>query len=427
MSSTLRRTVVTGIGLINPLGLNTAAVWDSFCAGKNGIRPIRAFDASKLPVHIAGEVEGFDTKSYIPSKEGKKQIKVMARGIQLAVGAAQVALDDGKVDKNKLDPTRFGIEFGSGLLATELEDLATAAQFSYGQGPRVDMEKWGSEGMGKIHPLWMLKYLPNFLASHVSILHNAQGPNNSITESDVSSLLALGEAQRILERDQADFFLVGGAESKLNPLSMTRMCLFAALSKRNDQPDKASRPFDKTRDGFVVSEGAGVLVVEELEHARKRGARIYGEIAGFGSAFDLRRDGRGLARAITAALERAGVGPADIDHVNANGLGTVQADTAEAKALRQVFGDRQVPVFAAKSYIGNLGAGCSTTELGLSLLAGVHGTLPATRNYDEPDPACPVAVNRQPHRVTRPHWLKTGFNEMGQCAAVVCRRWEGQL
>jgi 3-oxoacyl-[acyl-carrier-protein] synthase II len=462
-----RRTVVTGVGLVNPLGLNTAAVWDSLGAGKSGIGPIRAFDASRLPVRIAGEVPGFDAKSYIV-KEQRKQIKVMARGIQLAVAAAQVAMDDGRVDRARLDPTRFGIEFGSGLLATELEELGPAAQVACsepepgasasrspepgasapgaapgglrvspgayargsgsGSGPArwVDMDRWGSEGLPLIQPLWMLKYLPNFLASHVAILHNAQGPNNSITESDVSGLLALGEAQRILERGQADFFLVGGAESKVNPLSMTRMCLFAPLSKRNDAPEQASRPFDLKRDGFVIGEGAGVLVVEDLEHARKRGARIYVEMTGFGAAFDRRRDGRGLARAVWAALAQAGVGPEDIDHVNANGLGTVETDIWEARGLVEIFGSRPVPVFAAKGHFGNLGAGSGTTELGLSILGVSHGTLPATRNCDEPDPACPVAVNRRPHAVVKPHFLKVGFNEMGQCAAVVCRRWEDQ-
>ena len=178
----------------------------------------------------------------------------------------------------------------------------------------------------------MLKYLPNMLACHVSILHNAQGPNNTITESDVASLLALGEAYRILGRDQADFFLVGGAESKINPLSLVRQCLFEPLSRRNDAPEKACRPFDRSRDGLVLGEGAGVLVVEELEHARKRGARIYAEVVGFGAAFDRERNGDGLARAIRAALAEAGIGPDDVDHVNAHGLAHVARRTPGKRA-----------------------------------------------------------------------------------------------
>src|SRR5581483_9027940 len=200
-------------------------------------------------------------------------------------------------------------------------------------------------------------YLPNMLASHVSILHDAQGPNNTITENDVASLLAMGEAYRILVRDQADFFLVGGAESKINPLSMARQCLFEPLSRQNDQPEKACRPFDRRRNGIVLGEGAAVLVLEELEHARRRGARIYAEVVGFGAAFDRQKTGAGLARAIRAALADAGLGPQDIGYINANGLSSVEADAWEARGLQEVFGDLRepVPVFAAKSYLGNLG------------------------------------------------------------------------
>src|SRR5205823_4165702 len=199
-------------------------------------------------VKIAGEIPDFDAKKYLKEKEHKKSLKVMARTIQLAVCAAQRALDDAAVDKEKLDPTRFGVEFGAGMIATELEELGDAAQTSQNCRPGVvDMERWGEFGLPTIPPLWMLKYLPNMLACHVSIMHNAQGPNNTITENDVASLLALGEAYRIIQRDQADFFLVGGAESKINPLSMVRHSLYEALSRRNDQPEKACRPFDRYR------------------------------------------------------------------------------------------------------------------------------------------------------------------------------------
>jgi 3-oxoacyl-[acyl-carrier-protein] synthase II len=348
----------------------------------------------------------------------------MARSIQLAVAGAQLALDDGRVEIARLDPTRFGVEFGSSLIASELEELGPAALASANCQPGVvDLEKWGEQGIASIPPLWMLKYLPNMLACHVSIMHNAQGPNNTITESDVAGLLALGEAFRILKRDQADFFLVGGAESKINPLSMVRQCLFGHVSRRNETPEQASRPFDRGRDGLVVGEGAGVLVLEELEHARRRGARIYAEVVGFGAAFDCGRTGKGVARAVRAALADANVGPEELDHVNANGLSTVEADAWEARGLQEVIGDA-VPVFAAKSYFGNLGAGSALSELAASVLALHHGEVPPTLNYEQPDPACPVAVAREPRPVAKPYVLKVSFTELGQCGAAVCRRWE---
>jgi 3-oxoacyl-[acyl-carrier-protein] synthase II len=426
MASSSRRAVITGLGIVSPIGLDCSSFWNALREGRTGIRPIRSFDASSLPSRIGGEIEGFDARNYVEKKE-RKSLKVMSRSIQLAVAAAQLALDDSAIDKTQLDPTRFGVEFGAGLIASELEELGVASQISANCQPGVvDLEKWGLQGLASMPPLWMLKYLPNMLACHVSILHNAQGPNNTITENDVGSLLAVGEAFRILRRDLADYFLVGGADSKINPLSMVRYTLFLPLSQRNDRPESACRPFDRGRDGIVLGEGAAVLALEELEHARRRGARIYAEVVGFGCAFDSRRDGSGLARAIRAALNEAGIGPEEIDHVNAQGFSSVDADIWEARGLRQVFGDcrTEVPVFAAKSYLGSLGAASSTAELTASLLALESGLLPPTLNYQEPDPRCPIrVVAGQPRPVTRQHVVKVGFTEMGQCAALVVRKW----
>jgi 3-oxoacyl-[acyl-carrier-protein] synthase II len=426
MTST-RRAVVTGIGVVSPLGLNRTQFWDGLRRGQSGIRPVSLFDASALPTRIAGEVQGFDAKNFIDKKE-RKNLRMMARSIQLAVAASQLALDDSGVDKATLDPTRFGIEFGSGLIATELEELGPASQVCTNCQPGViDLEKWGQEGIANIQPLWMLKYLPNMLACHVSILHNAQGPNNTITESDVASLLAFGEAYRILVRDQADFFLVGGGESKINPLSMARQCLFQHLSRRNDAPETACRPFDRHRDGLVLGEGAGVLVLEDLDHAQARRARIYAEVVGFGASFDRRRDGTGLARAARAALKEAGIGPSDLDHINAHGISTQPGDLWEARALVHLFDERgtTAPVVAPKSYIGNLGSAAGSTELAASILALAEGLVPSTLNYFDADPDCPILVQTgEPRPLAKPYFLKLGFTEMGQCAAVVCKRWE---
>ena len=426
MASPSRRAVLTGMGVISPIGLDKAAFWEALRSQRSGVRPITSFDASALPTRIGGQVIDFDAKNYVDKKE-RKGLKMMSRSIQLAVAAAQLALDDSQVDKAKLDPTRFGVEFGAGLISSELEELGVASQISSNCQPgSVDLQKWGMQGLASMPPLWMLKYLPNMLACHVSILHNAQGPNNTITENEASSLLAVGEAWRILGRDQADFFLVGGADSKLNPLSMVRHSLFMPLSRRNEAPEKASRPFDRQRDGIVPGEGAGVFVLEELEHARRRGAAIYAEVVGFGAAFDRHCSGQGLARAIRTALNEAAIGPEEVDHINAQGFSAREADVWEARGIQEVFGNcrRQVPVFAAKSYLGSLGAGSSTTELAASVLALQHGQLPATLNYETPDPDCPIPVSAEPLRpTTQAHVLKISFTEMGQCAALVLRKW----
>jgi 3-oxoacyl-[acyl-carrier-protein] synthase II len=427
MNSPPRRAVITGIGTVNPIGKDLAGCWDFLREGKSGIHTIQNFNPAGLPVRFAGEVVGFDAKEFVDKKD-RKSLRMMARSIQLAVAAAQLALDDSQIETESLDPTRFGVEFGASLIASELEELGNASLVSAnGQPGVVNFEKWGSQGLSNIPPLWMLKYLPNMLACHISIMHNAQGPNNTITESDVAGMLALGEAFRILGRNQADYFLVGGAESRINPLSMVRQCLFQPLSKHNEDPTKACRPYDRNRDGMVLGEGASVLVLEELEHARKRGAKIYGELVGFGAAFDRGLTGRGLARAVRAALAEAQIKPEEVDHINGAGAGTLPGDACEARGLQEVFGDSKpgMPVFAAKSYVGNLGAGSGPTEILTSLLALKHGQLPATLNYQEPDPACPITVSAGGLRpISKPYFLKTGLTEVGQCAATVFRQWE---
>lgn len=424
MTANRRRTVFTGLGLITPIGATPEAFWEALLAGRSGIKPISLFDPAGLPSRIAGEISDFDAKVYFDKKD-RKSLKMMARAIQLGVAASLLALRDADVSAERIDPTRIGIDFGAGLIASELEELAPAAELATPEPKdHVDIHAWGAKGLPVMPPLWMLKYLPNMPACHISILANLQGPSNTITEDEVAPLLALAEAQRIIQRGQADVMLTGGTDSRINALSLSRLTMFGEFSKRNDEPAKACRPFDAHRDGKVLGEGASILILEELEHAKRRGARIYGELLGCGAAFDRRRDGSGVARAIRAALANAQVTPADIDHVNAHGLSTTQDDIAEARGIAKAFGDRTPPVWAVKPAIGNMGAAGGSTELAASLLALQHGQVPGTLNYETADPACPVAVQTGAARpVDKDSVLKLSFTDMGQCAAVVIRRW----
>jgi 3-oxoacyl-[acyl-carrier-protein] synthase II len=420
-----RRAVITGIGILSPLGLDAASTWSAMNAGQSGVRALTLFDASQYPVSFGGELPGFDARKALAGKEERKAIKMMARPIIVGVAGANAAMADAGIKKGQLDPDRFGVEFGSSLIPTDLDDLIQAAAIAFKGAPgEVDFAKWGKEGIPTIQPLWMLKYLPNMVACHTSIFHDARGPNNSVTQTDVAGLLAMGEAFRILQRDKADFFLTGAGDAKLNVLSLSRQCLFADLSRRADTPQKACRPFDKDRDGAVIGEGAGVFALEELDHAKKRGAKIYGELIGFGAAFDRDFTGDGIVRAIGAAMKQADVTPTDIDHVNAHGQSTVKGDAWEARAIAKVFG-KDMPVFAGKSYMGSLSAAAAPVELTASLFAMRDGTLPPTLNYETPDPECPINVIREPRKVQKPHVLKLSMTELGQVGAAVVRRWDG--
>jgi 3-oxoacyl-[acyl-carrier-protein] synthase II len=301
-----------------------------------------------------------------------------------------------------------------------MSDLGAAAHVSCDDDGAADLRKWGATGLPNIQPTWMLNYIPNMAACHISISHNAQGPNNTITQTEAASLLALGEACRVLERGGADVFLAGGADTRVNPVSFLRQHKYHTLSLRNDAPEKACRPFDRERDGLVLGEGGAVFVLEEREHALRRGARIRGEVVGFGAAFDRARDGSGMTRAIRAALTEAGVQPDALDHVNAHGDSTRDGDAREARALLAVLGT-SVLVFAAKSYVGDLGAGGSAFELAASLVARADGVVPATLNYERGDPDGPLAVIREPRTAGRPYILKVARTDLGQCAAMVVR------
>jgi 3-oxoacyl-[acyl-carrier-protein] synthase II len=308
--------------------------------------------------------------------------------------------------------------------ATDLNDLVAAAKESSPKGDVVNMEVWGRDGLNKIQPLWMLKYLPNMPACHSTILYDIQGPSNTQIPGDSAGLVALAEAGRIIRRNAADVMVVGSSEGRLNPITLSRYNLFLQLSRCNDDPAHAVRPFDATRDGTVYGEGSAVFTLEDLSHARARSATVLAEVVGWSMGVDRGNKGPGLARLIRNALSTAGIQPKDVDHVNAHGTGTTAGDAFEARGIAEVFG-RDVPVFAPLSRFGNLGAASGLMELACSVFALKHGLLPATLNHQKPDPACPVAVHTgAPRPVTKPYVVKVSYTALGQCAVAVVKKWE---
>ena len=429
MAKQPRRAVITGIGVISPIGMDVSSYWRSLTEGQSGVRSISYMDVSLYDCKIAANVPNFNEKYarevFKANRDHAKSLKVMARTIQMGVTAAQFAMLDAGMTKGKIDPTRIAVEFGAAIVHTDLDDVARACKISTpADTGKVDFATWGERGLKEIPPLWMLKYLPNMPSCHVSIQHDIQGPSNTITVADASSLLALGEAYRILNRDLVDYVLVGGTESKITPLNFARQSLYQPLTKTgNATPEKALRPFDRDRDGTVLGEGAAAYGLEELESARARNAKIYAEVCGFAAGCDRDRQGKILARIMRRAMDEAGITPADVDHVNAHGLGTVESDLWEARAIRDVFGD-SVPVVGYKGYLGSLGPAASVLEMLGSILALKEGRLPPTLNCDHPDPSCGLAVhNRGLRKVSKPYALKLSFSDMGQAGAVVLRAW----
>jgi 3-oxoacyl-[acyl-carrier-protein] synthase II len=426
-----RRVVITGLGLVSSLGDRPDRVLASLLEGRGAVRKLEAFRIAGLANDIGAEILGFELKNYALPKYRKalaKSKKYMARDIQLAVAAALRALDDAGLVDGGVDPARIGIDVGAGLMSSELDEIAAAIRHSYPNGRDFDFQIWGRESIGLIEPLWMLKYLPNMLACHISILFDCQGPSNSITQADASANLAIAEAARVIARGQADVMITGGADSKIHPLSFVRMCMHQKMSRWKGEPSEACKPFDCRRDGCVPGEGAGILILEEREHALQRGARVHGEILGGGSGCDailaggLDPEGSGTEVAMSAALLEAGLEPSQVGHVNAHGSADAVADLAEARAIARVFGPRGVPVTALKGYVGTLSSGCGGVELIASLNAVNHGKIPAIRNCDQPDPACEVDLVVGAPRPTRnPIFVNTNLTPLGQAAAVVVR------
>ncbi len=432
MLRTERRVVITGLGIVSPIGIGRDVFWSSLAEGRGGVDTIRAFPIAGLPTDAGGEVKGFEPKALALPKYRKvltKSLKYMARDIQLAVAAAMMAVADAKLVDGGVAPDRFGVDLGAGLISSELDELAPAITHASEASSGFDYDVWGRESIPMITPIWLLKYLPNMLACHISIMIDCQGPSNTITEAEAASNLAIAEAARIIARGRADVMITGGADSKIHPLSLVRMSLLEQMSHWSGEPSKTCKPFDVRRDGWAPGEGAGILILEEREHALARGAKIYGEILGSGSGCDanpqggLDPDGIGTEIAIKAALRSAGLSVGDLGHVNAHGAGAQVSDLAEARAFRRVFSEgTPLPVTALKGYLGNIVSGCGAVELIGSLLGVNRGLIPPVLNCEQPDPECGLDLVLGGHRPTdNLTFLKTNLTRHGQAAALVVR------
>ena len=420
-----RRVVVTGLGCITPQGVELERVWERLVEGRSGIRPITLFDASSYPVRIAAEVRDWDVSEL---DGGPKKWENEPRQTGFAVAAAKRAMGMAGLDNGHVDPLRFGVSLGCGETYPDFARFGQVMAAAVGNGKRASNEAI-PQGRGNGYPAWEVPCEPNLPASYLAGMFNAQGPNANYTAACVSSTQAVGEATDAIRRGEVDAMLAGGAHSMIHPFGLTGFIRLSVLSSRNDQT--AMRPFDRERDGFVVGEGAAVVVLEELEHARKRGAEIWGEIAGYGSsqnAFritDSHPEGRGISDCVQAALDQARLNPDEIDYINAHGTGTVENDRVETLGMKRVFGDHayKVPISSTKSMVGHLTTACGGVELVVCLLTLRKGVVHPTINYEHPDPDCDLDyVPNTAREVPCRHILSTNFGFGGQNAAVVVSR-----
>ncbi|HZM70869.1 MAG TPA: beta-ketoacyl-ACP synthase II [Candidatus Cryosericum sp.] len=411
-----RRVVITGLGLVSPLGLGVEANWNALTQGRSGIGPITRFDPSAFPSRIAGEVRGFNPEDWVP----KKDVKKMDLFIHYAMAASEMALKDAAYEVSAAEAERVGVYIGSGIGG--LPSIERQHSMLLHEGPR------------RISPFFIIGLIVNMASGQVSIRYGAKGPNQASCTACATGTHAIGDAFEIIRRDDADVMIAGGAEGVITPLCVGGFSAMRALSTRNDDPHKASRPFDADRDGFVIGEGAGIVILEELGHAVRRGARIYAELAGYGVSGDAwhvsapSEDGDGPIRVMRLALRSAGIEPSAIDYVNAHGTSTPQGDVVESRALRAVFGDGagRVAVSSTKSMTGHLLGGAGGLETAITALAVFHDLAPPTINYEKPDPACDLDyVPNRARAMPIRHALNNSFGFGGTNACVVLRKHQG--
>ncbi len=419
-----RRVVVTGMGAVTPLGLNVQETWSGIVSGNSGADYITLFDASSFPTKIAAEVKGFN---FDVSQFSDTDLVYAGRNTRMAVMAAKEAFNDAGFKPGGIDTEKFGVYLGSGEGQLDFYNFINLLISSWKEG-EIKGDIFLREGKDVLHPFKELEQEPFMASRHLARLFKAGGPNFSCLTACAAGSQAIGEAAAIIRRGHADIMLSGGCHSMIHPFGVTGFILLSALSSRNDEPQKASRPFDLKRDGFVLGEGAGILVLEELGHARKRNAGIYGEILGYGTSSDAFRitdvhpDGRGAGQCMEAALTDAGLNPEDIGYINAHGTSTQINDRVESLAIRNVFKEhaKNVAVSSTKSMTGHLIAAAGAVELEICLLAMKHSILPPTINYENPDPACNLDyVPNKPREKEIKFSMSNSFGFGGQNVSLV--------
>jgi 3-oxoacyl-[acyl-carrier-protein] synthase II len=405
---------VTGIGLVSPLGIGTEVNWEALCAGKSGIGPITHFDASQFSARIAGEVKGFDPLAFID----KKDVKKMDVFIQFAIGAAQFAMDDAGLSVTEDIATRVGVFIASGIGGFSTIEREHKALIE--GGPR------------RISPFFIPAAIINLAAGQVSIRFGAKGPNSATCTACSASAHAIGDALEIIRRNDADVMIAGGSEAAITPMGVGGFAAMRALSTRNDEPSRASRPFDMDRDGFIMGEGAGVIILEELEFANQRGAPIYAELVGYGMSADAfhitapSEDGDGGMRVMREALADAEVSPDQIDYINAHGTSTPFNDKLETLAIKRLFGDhaRKLAISSTKSMTGHLLGAAGGREAGITALAVKHQMIPPTINYETPDPECDLDYVPNTKRAAKIDYaLSNSFGFGGTNGALLFKRY----
>ena len=411
-----RRVVLTGLGALTPIGNTAEELWSGLTQGRSGIGPITRFDASRYDTRIAGEIKNFDPLAFVDRKEARR----LDPYLQYAIASSVMAVGDSGLDPARVDGERFGVLIGSGIggITTLLE------------GEKIREAK----GPDRVSPFVIPMLIINMASGLVSMRFGAKGPNSSVVTACATGNHAIGDAFRLIQRDDADVMIAGGAEAIIVPLTIAGFCAMKAMSTRNDDPEKASRPFDANRDGFVCGEGAGIVVLESLEHAIRRDARIYAEIIGYGMTSDAHHmtapdpEGDGAARAMARALKDAQVVPADVGYVNAHGTSTPYNDRFETFAIKRVFGDhaKKLAVSSTKSMTGHLLGAAGGVEAIATALALHHGLLPPTINYETPDPDCDLDyVPNQARKQDVDVALSNAFGFGGTNATLVFRKYRG--